>query len=118
MWAASNSARLPRAARTLIEKPDNELFFSSASIWELAIKQFQSRSGLNVNANILYHGLAENGYRELAITSTHTLGVAELPALHNDPFDRLLISQAAQEGLLLLTRDSRIADYPGPIRLV
>jgi PIN domain nuclease of toxin-antitoxin system len=67
---------------------------------------------------VLKRGLVENDYEELVITSTHAMGVGQLPAIHKDPFDRVLVAQAAAEGLLLLTADEVVAQYPGPIRLV
>ncbi|MDX1607004.1 MAG: type II toxin-antitoxin system VapC family toxin, partial [Candidatus Competibacterales bacterium] len=60
----------------------------------------------------------ENGYAELSITSRHVLALGQLPDLHQDPFDRVLVAQAQTEGCLLLTVDERVAAYPGPVRRV
>jgi len=70
-----------------------------------------------VDLEVLRRGLIENGYDEIAITSTHAMAVGHLPAIHKDPFDRMLVAQAGSEGLLLLTVDEVVARYPGPIRL-
>jgi PIN domain nuclease of toxin-antitoxin system len=71
-----------------------------------------------VDPALLRRGLVENGYDELPVTSTHAMAVGHLPAIHKDPFDRMLVAQAESEGLLLLTNDNLVAGYPGPIRLV
>lgn len=69
-----------------------------------------------VDARLLRRALLDNGYQELAITSEHIVAVDSLPAIHKDPFDRLLIAQATIEGITLPTADERIGEYPGPIR--
>ena len=117
LWAAQGSRRLTRAALKLIDDPDNELFFSAASIWEIAIKQAQSRrNGFHVDARLLRRGLLDNGYSELPILSSHVVSVDTLPPLHKDPFDRILVAQATVEGITLLTSDKIVAKYPGPVR--
>ncbi len=97
---------------------DNELFFSAASIWEVAIKTGKGRADFQVDARRLRRGLIENGYAEIAVTGEHAVGVALLPPVHKDPFDRLLVAQAIAEGVVLLTADPIVASYPGPIRRV
>jgi len=62
--------------------------------------------------------LLDNGYTELPILSDHVVAIESLPAIHKDPFDRLLVAQATVEGITLLTVDSILAEYPGPVRLV
>ena len=96
----------------------NELMFSAASIWEVAIKRAIGRTQFQVDPRLLRRGLLDNGYSELSINSHHATAVGELPPLHKDPFDRILIAQATVEGIMLLTRDPRMAQYSGPIRLV
>jgi PIN domain nuclease of toxin-antitoxin system len=63
-------------------------------------------------------GLLANGYEELPIDGRHCLALATLPPIHGDPFDRMLIAQAATEGMTLVTADRKIAQYPGPIEMV
>ncbi|ANH03785.1 MULTISPECIES: type II toxin-antitoxin system VapC family toxin [Shinella] len=118
IWAAEGIERLSAEAVKLMGDQDNVLVFSAASIWEVAIKQALNRQDFSVDASLLRRGLIESGYEELPIAAAHAIAVADLPGIHNDPFDRMLIAQARTEGLLLLTADRRLASYPGPIRLV
>jgi PIN domain nuclease of toxin-antitoxin system len=62
--------------------------------------------------------LLNNGYNELAVTGEHAVAVANLPLLHRDPFDRILVAQSIVEGITLLTSDPRVAQYPAPVRRV
>jgi PIN domain nuclease of toxin-antitoxin system len=118
LWAIGKSDRLPLKARVLIENLDNEISFSTASIWEIAIKFGQDRKDFQVDPRILYRGLIDNGYLEIPITSRHTIEVAMLPPIHRDPFDRLLVAQAIVEGITLLTVDSAVAKYGSPVRKI
>jgi PIN domain nuclease of toxin-antitoxin system len=118
LWAASAPDRLSPAALALMEDPDNSLMFSAASLWEITIKQGLGRSDLQIDPRLLRRGLIDNGYIELSITSDHALAVASLPPLHKDPFDRLLAAQSQIEGVLLITADPILGQYPGPVRLV
>ena len=118
LWAAGDPARLSDAARALMSDPGNELWFSAASLWEVAIKAGLGREDFRVDPHLLRRGLRDNDWHELPISSRHAVAVATLPDLHRDPFDRLLVAQATVEGLLLLTRDPQVGRYPGPIRLV
>ena len=115
LWAAAGSDRLPPLARQLISDTANQRFFSVVSIWEIAIKQSLNRSDFIVDPLRLRQGLIENGYTEIAIEGSHALATLDLPLLHKDPFDRLLIAQATVEGLTLATADSTVARYPSPI---
>jgi len=118
LWAAGQPDRLSADARSLVMAEEHELLFSAASIWEIAIKRGLGRSDFRVDPALLRRGLLENGYDELPITGRHALGVNRLPDLHRDPFDRMLVAQAVEEGVLLLTSDAQVARYPGPIRRV
>ena len=118
LWAAGEPHRLSRQARTLIDDPDNELLFSAASLWEVAIKRGLGREDFTVDARLLRRGLLDNGYSELPINSQHVIAMESLPPIHKDPFDRILVAQAVIEGIMLLTVDSRVARYPGPVRTV
>ncbi len=117
LWAAGDPARLPAAARAMIEDPGNQLVFSAASLWEIAIRQTLGRSGFRADPSLLRRGLLDNGYTELAITGRHAVAAAGLPPLHKDPFDRMLIAQATVDGLALLTVDPLLARYSGPIQM-
>jgi PIN domain nuclease of toxin-antitoxin system len=116
LWAAGQPDRLSVQAREAIENGDNELIFSSASLWEVAIKSMLGRPDFRADARVLRRGLLENGYDELAIAGDHAVAVLNLPPLHRDPFDRMLVAQATVEGAGLLTADALVAQYPGPIR--
>jgi PIN domain nuclease of toxin-antitoxin system len=118
LWAAGEPGKMPQAAREIITDPANELFFSAVSIWEIAIKRALGRSNFQADPHRMRHLLLANGYRELHLTSDHGLAVLGLPPIHQDPFDRILIAQATTEAITLLTADSDIAKYPGPIRKV
>jgi PIN domain nuclease of toxin-antitoxin system len=118
LWAAGEPRRLSKQARALIENPENELLFSAASLWEVAIKRGLGREDFTVDARLLRRGLLDNGYSELPIISDHVVATESLPLIHKDPFDRILVSQATVEGITLLTIDSLVSQYPGPIRTV
>jgi PIN domain nuclease of toxin-antitoxin system len=118
LWAAGEPRRLSKSARTLIDNPDNELLFSAASLWEVAIKRRLGREDFKVDARLLRRGLLDNGYSELPIISDHVVATESLPLLHRDPFDRILVAQATVEGVTLLTIDSLVSQYAGPIRTV
>ena len=118
LWAAGLPEKLSNAARQWIENPESELYFSAASLWEIAIKKTLGRSDFQVDARSLRRGLLDNGYNELPIVSAHAVFIDSLPAIHKDPFDRILIAQAAIEGFTLLTSDKLVAQYPGPIHHV
>ena len=118
LWAAGQPERLSKPARKLLDDPQNELVFSAASLWEIAIKSSLGREDFRVEPRLLRRGLLDNGYVELPITSQHAVNIDGLPPLHKDPFDRLLLSQALCEGITLLTTDSALAGYPGPVRKV
>ncbi len=118
LWAAGVPERLPNDVRDLIEDSGTELVFSPASIWEVAIKNGLGRKDFRVDPRLLRRGLLENGYFELAVTGEHAARVDILPPIHEDPFDRILVTQALIEGITLLTADPLVARYPGPIRML
>lgn len=118
LWAADSFDRLPPTAQTLMSAPDNELFFSVASLWEIVIKRSLGRDDFKVDARVLRRSLLDNGYSELSILSEHAVAIDTLPPIHKDPFDRILVAQATVEGITLLTVDARLAEYPGPVRQV
>ena len=118
LWAAGEPGRLSARARALIKDPANELVFSAASLWEIAIKRRLGRDDFNVDPRLLRRGLIDNGYGELPITSEHAVATDSLPPLHKDPFDRILVAQATVEGIPLLTVDPMVTQYRGPVRKV
>jgi PIN domain nuclease of toxin-antitoxin system len=118
LWAAGQPERLPQDARDMIERSDNELFFSAANLWEILIKHGLGRDDFKADARVLRRALLDNGYSELPIGSDHVVAIEALPPIHKDPFDRILVAQATVEGITLVTADQIVAKYPGPVRLV
>ena len=118
LWAAGHPDRLSAEARKFLDNQANELLFSAASLWEVIIKRGLGRDDFKVAARVLRRGLLDNGYSELPVVSDHVVAIDSLPSHHRDPFDRVLIAQATVEGITLLTTDSLVARYPGPIRPV
>lgn len=118
LWAGGQIEQLSSSVKMLLNNPDNELFFSAASIWEVTIKQSLGREDFKVNPRIFRRALLDNGYIELPITSEHAVEMEQLQLIHKDPFDRILIAQSLVEGIILLTSDSIVAQYPGPIKKV
>jgi PIN domain nuclease of toxin-antitoxin system len=115
LWAANEPDRFSPTARKLISNAGNDLLFSSASLWEIAIKCGLGRKDFRVDARLLRRGLLDNGYSDLPVTGEHAVAVDALPPIHKDPFDRILVAQAMVEGITLLTVDPVVAKYPGPI---
>jgi PIN domain nuclease of toxin-antitoxin system len=118
LWAAGLPERLSASARKLLDDARHDLLFSAASLWEIAIKNALGRADFRADPGALRRGLFDNGYQELAVTGQHAVAVGTLPALHKDPFDRLLLSQALCEGITLVTADALLARYGGPVRKV
>ena len=118
LWAAAHSARLPREARELLEDDNNDVYYSAASIWEIAIKSSLRRKDFRVDLTQLMHVLPEMDLLELPITAAHAARVTELPLIHRDPFDRLLIAQSIAEPLTLLTNDALLDRYRVGARVV
>jgi len=102
----------------MLVNPVNNLFFSAASLWEISIKSVLGRSDFNVDPFRFRRMLLFHAYRELAISSEHAVAVTMLPFLHKDPFDRMLITQARTEEMLLITSDTVVAAYGEGIQLV
>nr|WP_276516525.1 type II toxin-antitoxin system VapC family toxin [Rosenbergiella australiborealis] len=118
LWAAGMPEKLSPSTTLLLNSPENELFFSVACLWEIAIKRGLGRDDFQVDTRLLRRGLLDNGYSELSITSEHAVFIDNLPPIHKDPFDRMMIAQATIEGITLLTADTFVIQYPGPIQKV
>lgn len=82
------------------------------------IERGLGREDFKVDARLLRRGLLDNGYSELPVGSEHVVAIDSLPPIHKDPFDRILVAQAQVEGITLLTADSLVAQYPGPVRSI
>jgi PIN domain nuclease of toxin-antitoxin system len=118
LWAAGQPERLSTSARALLDDPRNALLFSAASLWEIAAKRGLGRDDFQVDSRLLRRGLLDNGYGELPVTGEHAVAAGDLPPIHKDPFDRILIAQSLTEGITLLTSDPLVARYPGPVRRI
>jgi len=118
LWGLTEPERLSHRARELLDDNANEFVFSSVNIWEIAVKRALGRPDFLTEAATARRQLLVTGFFELAMISEHAIFAASLPQIHKDPFDRLLVSQATVEGIMLLTSDRIVAKYPGPIRLV
>ncbi len=112
VWWAVTPGRLRADAHAAIASPDNEVFLSAASVWELGLKIAQGKLAL---PGEFAARLLAQGFDELAVRIGHATRAATLPALHGDPFDRLLIAQALEEGLMLVTGDQAIRRYDVPV---
>jgi PIN domain nuclease of toxin-antitoxin system len=116
IWAASDSSRLPARIATLVAASDTEIHVSAASIWEISIKHslgkrhrmpFSGREAIDIFQAV--------GFALLDITALHAASVGELSLTHADPFDRLILAQAAVEPMRLITSDSKLAGYSDSI---
>jgi len=118
LLAAGAPDQLSASARALLEDSNNELIFSSASLWEIEIKRGLGRVDFKADPRLLRRGLLDNGYSELPITSEHAAAIDTLPAIHRDPFDCILVAQSLVEGIALVTTDPVVAQYPCPVKQV
>lgn len=118
LWAAGAPERLSAKARSLLLATETRLIFSAASLWEISIKRTFGRADFNVDPRRFWRMLLVNGYTELAVNSEHAIAVNDLPPLHKDPFDRILVAQARVEGIVLLTVDKAVAKYGEGVRKV
>jgi PIN domain nuclease of toxin-antitoxin system len=111
LWAVTDSPRLPARARELILAPENSLFVSAVSVWEVSIKHHLAPRKMPVSGTRALALFRRSRYFLLAITAEHAAAVDELPTHHADPFDRMLVSQALREPLRLLTADEVLRRY-------
>lgn len=116
LWCVQDPGRLTSKAMRHIESAGEDVYVSSASIWELAIKISIGKLAGDVDA--LAREMREGGYKELAITARHAAQVRHLPFHHHDPFDRILLAQAITEPLHLLTHDVELQQYTHLVELV
>lgn len=112
LWALSSPARLPSRTASAIRDPSNPVYVSAASVWEIAIKAALGK--LTADVDDIVRSVEEVGFEELAVTLNHARRVFALPLHHRDPFDRMLVAQAFEEGLTIVTRDASFAAYRIP----
>jgi PIN domain nuclease of toxin-antitoxin system len=118
LWALAEPRKIPKQTRAQIEAADNEVLFSAASLWEVAIKVQTGRLALPVPLDELSSAAQDMGFAELPVRSAHTVRVARLPLHHRDPFDRLLVAQAMLEPARLLTVDGPLRQYSDLVDIV
>jgi PIN domain nuclease of toxin-antitoxin system len=118
IWSALVTRPLPERAKRLLSDPENDLIFSSVSVWEITIKAGLGKPDFQIDPRVLRRNLLDSGYEELPLTSEHSIALLNLPPIHKDPFDRILVAQAMVEGITLLSVDATVARYPGSIRKV
>jgi PIN domain nuclease of toxin-antitoxin system len=118
LWAISAPERLRAPARAAILDTDNDVLFSAVSIWEIAIKAALRRTDFEAHPDVVLAEAADLGFLELQVTAKTAATVADLPLIHRDPFDRILIAQAIAEPALFYTADTRLAAYSDLVRRV
>jgi PIN domain nuclease of toxin-antitoxin system len=113
LWFVLDDKRISTMAKSIIEDSKNKIYFSAASAWEMAIKtklarlKFKGELGSFINEQ-----LSTNSFVPLSITITHSLYTEQLPQIHKDPFDRIIIAQSKLEDLPLISTDKKIRKYP------
>jgi PIN domain nuclease of toxin-antitoxin system len=112
VWWLDDPNWLAPEARAVIADPANEVLFSAASVWELGLK---IRKGTLRMPASFTSVLLRDGFSSLPVTVEHAARSILLPPIHTDPFDRLLVAQAQEEGLVIVTRDGIIPRYPVPV---
>ena len=120
LWMLRDANLVPVRALELVASPRNELFLSVVSVWEVAIKHMKNPTAMPVPGSLFRQRSEEAGYRIVDMTSSHvdaleTLDFAQAGALHQDPFDRMLIAQSKAENMLLLTHDAKLDLYGEPL---
>ncbi len=111
IWAMVGSKMLSDKARAILQTPDNSFYMSSASVWEVAIKNSVKPNEIPVTAEQVTRFCRESRICELPVSFAHAQAVSRLPAHHNDPFDRMLVAQAMEEGLSILSHDGKLPPY-------
>jgi len=118
MWALAEPHRLSVKIRADLEDRGNEILFSAASVWEIAIKAAAKPGSVPLDAQEVFAFALETGFKELPVRAAVARHVANLPLLHRDPFDRILVAQAMAEPAILLTSDAKLQAYSELVRLV
>lgn len=111
IWAMVGSGKLSKKACSILQNPDNTFYVSSASIWEVSIKHSVKPEELPITAEQMIRFCRNSGIAELPVRFGHAQKVSMLPSYHNDPFDRMLVAQASEENLFLISHDHRLPPY-------
>ena len=111
LWAALDVRKLSRKAKKILEDPDNILYFSPVSLWEISIKHAKHPDQIPMTSERAKELALKMGLVELPVRSRHGVDIANVPEIHNDPFDRMLITQARSDGLILISHDDKVIAY-------
>lgn len=116
LWALMDDPKMPKEAEKILMDENNEIYYSTVSVWEVAIKHSIRPNDMIVDGRLFEKGCEDNGYKVLPIFNRHIFGLDSLQRpdgapKHNDPFDRLLICQSKTEGMKFLTHDSLLSAY-------
>ncbi len=111
LWMISAPERLSGKVRSIIEDANNDLFLSAVSGWEIAIKARLGKLGMTASVNIILEQMIKNNISDLPIDMSHSMKLFDIPEIHKDPFDRMLIAQAIVESFPIITHDSKISQY-------
>ena len=119
IWAVLNDPKMPRNAKEIILDEENEIFYSTVSVWEVAIKHMLRPNKIRISGSLLEKGCEDNGYIVLPVFNRHVLSLETLKRSedapqHNDPFDRIMLAQAKSDNLMFLTHDSLLPYYCEP----
>ncbi len=116
IWALLDSPRLTQKARDLILEPDNTIYYSVVSVWEVLLKHAVHPESVDLTSAVFAQRCKDAGFEPLELHEEHVVAVSGFPNSvegHKDPFDRLLLAQAMTENMRLLTHDSKLPLYPG-----
>lgn len=116
LWMLENNAKLPQEARKVIEDENNQIYYSTASVWEIAIKHMARPDKMRIGGRDFSEKCMSSGLEMLPVYDRHVYGLETLARLddappHNDPFDRIMLAQAKVDGLKFITHDSLIPFY-------
>jgi PIN domain nuclease of toxin-antitoxin system len=118
LWALIDDAQLGAKAKDIISLDENRIFYSVASMWEIAIKKALKPERIPVSGVEFMHFCEDAGYESLPIRERHIIALESLEMIHSDPFDRILVSQAKAEGCTLLTHDAILAEYGESVMVI
>lgn len=118
LWALDSPQRLPDDMAAQLESPETTVYFSAASIWEIAIKTALGKIDFHYSPEDIAQAARDSSFVEIPISAAHSAKVAHLPLHHRDPFDRLLIAQALLLPAQLITTNAALAPYSELVRLI
>ena len=111
LWFFKGDEKMPKIATDMINDPNNKKYVSIASVWEVAIKTSNGKLSVDGGIDGFINAIENNGFLLLEIDPHHIKAVATLPFIHRDPFDRMLVAQAIEEDLYIMTVDNNIKKY-------